>query len=87
MLHTGEEVTAGEIVVDVHVDTIIPIKLNLDLCEEAPQAGLKCPVAPGTYTVTTTQSTPPISVSQCSGWCIFSLYTLYIAPVEPREYP
>ena len=60
---TGENVTAGQIAVQVKYGIITIFHKELDLCDIAKQAGIPCPVANGKHTLKMTESVPDIGVS------------------------
>ena len=54
----GEQVTGGELKVNLAINKIPFISTNLDLCSTISQAGLKCPISAGSQTFTFSQQIP-----------------------------
>ena len=54
----GEQVTGGELKVNLAINKVPFISTNLDLCDTISQAGLSCPISSGSHTLTVTQQIP-----------------------------
>lgn len=54
----NEQVTSGELKVNLAINKIPFISTNLDLCDTISQAGLSCPISAGSHTLTVSQQIP-----------------------------
>jgi hypothetical protein len=55
---TGEQVTSGEMKVNLAINKIPFISTNLDLCSTISQAGLSCPISAGSHSLSLTVQIP-----------------------------
>lgn len=62
-LNAGEELTGGNVAVEVKVDGITFYKTTLALCDIASEVGLSCPIKPFIGTNSTSVKLPDIGVS------------------------
>lgn len=61
-----EKISDGSVDVDLKFDGIEFINLNLKLCDEAPLAGLQCPIDDGQTVLNVTQLIPEEAPKVCS---------------------
>ena len=68
----GEEVTGGNIVVDIKYHGFKLKEITENVCDAAKETGKSCPIEPGTQTLTISQELPSIAPSVS---CITTIQT------------
>ena len=87
---TAEQVTAGTVKIVVKYSIITVLNKSYSLCDLLAQAGTKCPVAPGTYTSSITETIPSSapsvryvsSINICFDCPLFTIQGKYTGNVE-----
>ena len=73
-----ENITGGSVDIDLKIESIIPYKKTLDLCEFASESGIPCPIPVTITAVKVTQTLPDVSVSIISSLCMYVSVCLHV---------